>query len=98
LGIAWQERGFGRLGVIGQWHSTLVLDCESVTVLTGRTGTRVPWMLMTAERVSEVPQAGGPVVQYYLDHPEHRGELGTDAGVQRAAALARVGTSGAIRP
>lgn len=98
LGIAWQERGFGRLGAIGQWHSTLVLDDESVTVLTGRMGTRVPWILMTADRVSEVPPTGRPVVQYYLDHPGHRGELGTDAGMERATSLARGGTSGAIRP
>lgn len=89
IGIARQERGFGRLGTIGDWYSTLVLHHEFVYV--HGVGRAADWTLLTSERMSQVPEAGRRVVQYYLDHPEHRVELGTEAGVRRAVALTRGG-------
>lgn len=85
--IAWQERR----GTHGDDSSP-----ERVTVVSlypdwARLRTwpprDVPWAEVTASMVADIPEPARVVVQHYLDHPEHREELGDRAGLRRAQKL-----------
>lgn len=68
-------------------RSVLSLQVEGVFIQEGPSAGVRPWDEVTAPALDSVPPTGRAVVQHYLDHPEHRSELGTPAAQRRAESL-----------
>ncbi|NUL44203.1 hypothetical protein F7P69_03190 [Cellulosimicrobium funkei] len=89
LGIVWQERRLGRIQDRSQenWRSVLSLAPDHVFFQEGPAEGLYPWHWVTPEHWATEQGDVAAVVGHYLEHPEDRPELGTEASVERALSL-----------
>lgn len=71
-----------------RWRSVLSLQPADIVVHEGPATGRHRWDEASADLLAALPPTGRPVVRHYLEHPEHRPELGTPAAQERATSMA----------
>lgn len=72
-------------------RSVLSLRPAGIAVREGTAAGEHRWDEISADLVAGLPPTGRTVIRHYLEHPEHRVELGTRAARRRAESISRAG-------
>src|SRR5699024_3726650 len=70
-------------------RSVLSLRPAGIAVREGTAAGEHRWDEISADLVAGLPPTGRTVIRHYLEHPEHRVELGTRAARRRAESISR---------